>query len=411
MSFIRELVPPPGHVRTLCASNLAKTVGHGIFVSVGVLFFTRTVGIPAGQVGLALTIGAAVGMFASVPAGRLADLTGPRNTTVGFLLLLGVFVCAYGFVGSFPALVVAASLALLAESATDAARGALIAGLIPSEERVRAWAYLRSTANIGLSLGAGAGAVGLVFDTRLAYVGLLMGAGAMFLTAGFAYLRVPQVPPAPKVEDGPTWVVLRDLPYATMALLNTVLIMNWPVVTVALPVWIADRTEAPVWVFSAVLMINTAMVVFLQVRMSRGAGTVDGGARAMRRSGVLLAVSCALFAVTAGLPAWAAGLLLLAAGVVHVFGEMLHGAGSWSLGYGLAPEHAMGQYQGLFTMSIQLGTVATPVLATALIVGLGWSGWLVFALLFLVAGAAAPPVARWARQTRRPDAATRSPSA
>jgi MFS family permease len=124
-------------------------------------------------------------------------------------------------------------------------------------------------------------------------------------------------------------------------------------------------------------------------------------------AGILLAVCCVLFAVTAELPTWLAIVVLLLGAAVHVTGEMLHGAGSWALGFGLAPEHAQGQYQGLFTMSSQLGLTIAPALATALLANLGAAGWLVFAVIFLVAGGAAPAVARWAQRTRHsaPEAA------
>ncbi|GGZ62647.1 MFS transporter [Streptomyces subrutilus] len=410
MSLLTDIVPPPGIVRTLCLSNLAKTAGHGILMSVSVLFFTRTVGIPAEQVGLALTIGAAVGMAASIPAGRLADVIGPRNTTVGFLLLLGLFVGAYGFVDSFIGLAVATSLALMAESSTDAARGALIAGLIPQKERVRAWSYMRAVSNLGVSLGAAAGAVALWFDNRPAYVGLLIAGGAMFVIAGLAYLTVPQVEPVPREAQGPKWVVLRDLPYATVALLNSVLVMNVAILTVALPIWITTQTSAPKWLYSVILILNTIMVVLFQVRASKGSDEVSGGARTLRRCGMLLAVCCGLFALAAGQPAWLAIVLLLAGAAVHVVGEMFYSAGSWSLAFGLAPDHAQGQYQGMFGMSTQLGSVVTPALATVLIVRLGWPGWLVFAGLLLAAGLAAPAVAAWAERTRQPAPAVAQPA-
>ncbi|MGX2993986.1 MFS transporter [Streptomyces sp. JNUCC 64] len=400
MALLDDIIPPPGIVRTLCLSNFAKTAGHGILMAVSVLFFTRTVGIPAEQVGLALSIGAAMGMAASIPAGRLADVIGPRNTTVGFLLLLGVFVGAYAFVESFTALVVVTSLALMAESSTDAARGALIAGLIPQEERVRAWSYMRAVSNLGVTLGAGAGAVALWFDDRPAYIGLLVAGGVMFLIAGAAYLTVPPVAPVPKERTGPAWVVLRDLPYAAVALLNSVLVMNVAILTVALPIWITGHTDAPKWLYSIILILNTIVVVTCQVRASKGSETVPGGARTLRRCGVLLAVCCALFALAADRPVWIAVVALLAGALVHVVGEMLYSAGSWSLAFGLAPDHAQGQYQGMFGMSTQLGSMVTPALATLLIVKLGWPAWIVFAALLLAAGLAAPAVASWAERTR-----------
>jgi MFS family permease len=115
----------------------------------------------------------------------------------------------------------------------------------------------------------------------------------------------------------------------------------------------------------------------------------------MRLGGFLLAGACALTALTAGAPLGLAVTLLLAGALVHVAGEMLHAVGSWSLAFGLAPEHAHGQYQGLFSMSAQLGQLLAPALVTLLLVGWGSAGWLVFAALFAVAGAVTPAVARW----------------
>lgn len=402
MSFLSELVPPAGITRVLSLSNLAKTVGHGVVTSVIVLYFTGKVGIGVDKVGLALSAGAAIGMLGSVPLGHLADLYGPRNVTVGLLYLLGVFVGTYAFVHSFPWLVVVVSLALMAESAAYASRGALIAGLIPPEERVRTSSYMRSVANVGIAIGAAVGGVALYLDSTAVYLGVLIGGGVCFILSGSAYLTVPSVPVLAKDRGGPRWVALRDRPYLVMALLNTVLIMHITILAVALPIWISTRTAAPSWIYSAVLILNTAVVVFLQVRVSRGSERPDGGARAMRRAGLLLAACCVLFATAQGRSVLVAVSVLLVGAVVHVFGEMLQGAGQWSVSFGLAPDSAQGQYQGLFAMSVQLGTVATPALATLLLTNLGWLGWLVLAAPLALAGMAAPAVLRWAERTGTP---------
>lgn len=402
MSFLNELVPPAGIVRTLSLSNLAKTVGHGIIMSVIVLYFTRKVGLSPDEVGVALSGGAAIGMLGSVPVGHLADVLGPRNVTVALLCLLGVFAGAYAFVHSFAWLLVVISLALMAESSTDASRGALVAGLIPPGERVRAFSYMRSIANVGVALGAMAGGVALYLDSTPVYLGVLMGGGVCFILSGIAYLAVPSVPATAKERGGPRWVALRDRPYVAMALLNAVLVMHITILTVALPVWISTRTAAPPWMYSAVLVLNTAVVVVMQVRVSKGSESPDGGARAMRRSGLLLALCCLLFATAQGRPEQIAVIVLLAGASVHVFGEMLQGAGQWSVSFGLAPDDAQGQYQGLFAMSVQLGTVATPALATVLLTSLGWAGWLILAVPLALAGIAFPDVVRSAERTRIP---------
>lgn len=400
MPIFKELIPPRGPVRVLCLSNLAKTVGNGVIMAVSVLFFTHSVGIPAEQVGLALTIGGVFGMAASVPAGHLADIMGPRNTTIVFMCAQGLLMCGYAFVRGFPELMIVTSLVLIAESATDAARGALIAGITKPGERVRAWSYLRSISNLGVSLGAVAGGVALWFDTRAAYMILLIGAGLLVIAAGLAYFTVPTVPRAAKPAEAPRLIVLRDRPYAVVSALNAVLTINTVILTVAMPIWISTRTHAPTWLYSMLLLINTFTVVLLQVRTSKGSEKVSAGAKALRRSGIFLTVACVLLMLAAGQPAWLAIVILVLGAFAHVFGEMQWSAGSWSLSFGLAPEHAQGQYQGFFGMSTQLGTMVTPVLVTSLLTGLGQSGWLVLGAGMLAAGMTVPAVAGWAERTR-----------
>jgi len=154
------------------------------------------------------------------------------------------------------------------------------------------------------------------------------------------------------------------------------------------------------------LLVNTAAVILLQVRVSKGTEDVPGGTRAWWRSGVALAACCALFAVSADQPIWLACVLLLAGTLVHVIGEMLHSAGAWSLSYGLAPEHAHGQYQGLFEMSTKLGTTVAPLAITLVLAGLGGVGWVVCAAVFLIAGYQSIPLVRWAERTRTTQLAT-----
>ena len=39
--------------------------------------------------------------------------------------------------------------------------------------------------------------------------------------------------------------VLRDRPYAVLTLLNAVMYLNMPLLSLGLPLWIAQRTDAP----------------------------------------------------------------------------------------------------------------------------------------------------------------------
>ena len=92
-----------------------------------------------------------------------------------------------------------------------------------------------------------------------------------------------------------------------------------------MPIWICQNTSAPHGVHRH-LLVNTASVILLQVRLSRVRGR--GGRRAgVAALGLALAACCGLFAVAAGLPLLGGRIVLLVGAIVHVLGEMLHAPG------------------------------------------------------------------------------------
>lgn len=395
-----SLFPERGPVRVLAVATFASRLGRGLFYTILPLYLTRAVGLPAGEVGLGLTLAALLGLLAGVPGGHLADVLGARGVRVGCRLAEAVLLGGYTVIAGFGGFLLVASLVTFAESAGMAAEGALIAGAVPADQRVRARAYLRSVTNAAWSVGAVVAGAALIGNSRGDYVAVILVAAACYLASALATLRMAPIAPARRPPEEPRWIAMRDRPYVALTLLNAVLCMNLGLFTVALPLFIAQRTHAPVALYAGLSLFNTVAVMLFQVRASRRTERVPGAARAQWRSGLLLAACCALFAMADGRTAWWAGVLLLAGVVVHVAGELLQAAGSWGLSFELAPEHAQGQYQGLYGISRDLAQVVTPVVATTAMVGWGWSGCLLLGALFLAAGMAVPPTARWAARTR-----------
>lgn len=106
---------------------------------------------------------------------------------------------------------------------------------------------------------------------------------------------------------------------------------------------------------SPLLILNTVLVVFLQVRASRGVDGVESGATVTRRAG----------------------------GV-----------------FTLASPHAQGQYQGVFNLGTGGCIALAPLILTTLCIAWGWPGWLVLGPMFVLSGALTIPAARWAERTR-----------
>ncbi|OKI89435.1 MFS transporter [Micromonospora sp. CB01531] len=395
-----RLLPEPGPARTLALSTLVNTVGRGTWLTASALFLTRSVGLTVAQVGVGLTITALVSLVASTPMGYLADRLGPRGLQIAALLASAGFTAALVAVRSFAGFLVVGVLMAVADSATRGARGALIAGAVPPDQRVRTRAYLRAVTNVGISVGTVLAGVALAADTRTAYVSLILLDCATYLVAAAVLLRLSPVPPVPAPAHGPRLIALRDRPFLAFTVLDGLMSMHFGLINIALPLWIAGHTSAPRWLISACLLVNTVVVVLFQVRASRGTEELTGAGRAARRGGAVIAVACALFAASGGVPTTVAVPLLLGGALVHVVGELWHAAAGWGISFGLAPAHAQGQYQGAYGMGMQLGSMVAPVVVTTLAVGWGVPGWLLLGGLFLLLGVLVPPVVAWAGRTR-----------
>ncbi|WP_251091734.1 MFS transporter [Streptomyces sp. Caat 7-52] len=415
--------------RLLALAQLANSVGDGAYYVTSALYFTHVVGLAPARVGLGLTLAWAIGSLVGVPLGRLADRRGPRTTSVLLALATSAAIAGFLLVRGFVPFVLAAGVYASAQSGLAAARQALLAVLVPAGERTGLLARLQSTLNGGLALGAALGGLALSSGTAAAYRGVLALDALCFLACALLLLRLPvvlctpTVPTAPASTgttgvadmadmadvaavgtgaDGRRFAVLRDRPYVLVALLNTVLLLRLPLLSLALPLWITERTAAPAWLASGLFVLNTLVVTLFQVRAARAVTGLGTALRVLRRSGLVMFASCAVFALSQGRSAWPAAVILIAGAVLQVVAEMQQSAGSWQLSFDLAPADRMGEYQGFFGTGVTVARTLGPLVVTWLLLGWGTPGWLLLGALMPLAAYAMGPAVRRAARHRAP---------
>lgn len=391
-----RLIPNARPQRTFAVSTFVNSIGSGIYLTAGVLYFTEAVHLPAAQVGLGLSIAGLASLAVGIAIGRLADRRGPRGVYATTLVIRALATAGFTLADSFWQFVLVTSLAGAAQAAGLAARSPIIkhhGGESPQEFL----AYLRSITNTGISLGALLAGWAVQTDTHTALQLLITGNAATFAASAAILISLPSIRPLP-VYDGPRWTALRDHPYLALTALDGIMAAQFKVLTVAIPLWLITFTHAPRWLISATMLTNTVIVIAFQVRAGRNVDTPTAAAHAYRRAGTAFLASCALLSLSAGAPTWTAITLIMSAVVIHTIGELWHVAGGFEISFAFAPDHATGQYLGVFSMGAGLAEALGPTLLISLCITWGRPGWYVLGALFAVTGLATPAAVRWAER-------------
>lgn len=397
----RRGVPLDPQLRVLAGATLVNTMGNGALTTTFALYFTRVIGLTATQVGLALSAASLVALFCQVPLGHLGDVRGPREVLRWLTLGAGVATTGLLVTRSVVALCLVLAVEAFFDRGAAAVRNGLIARIATGGRGVRFKAYLRAVTNVGISVGAGLGGLALLVDRPWAYLGVFALNAVSFVVTAGVLGRLPHLEPAPPRAEGESRVqVLRDRPYVLVSVLTGVFAMHFFVIELAMPLWIATRTDAPTSLVAITLLVNTVAVALLQVRLSRGSDTVGAAARTMLLGSFWVLGGFALISLADGRAAWAAVVLLLAGAGVHVVGEMIGSSGQWGVQMGLAPQERQGQYQGFAGMSFSIASILAPPLVALLCIDWGRPGWFVMGAIVVAAAALNVPATRWALRTR-----------
>ncbi|MBD0689314.1 MDR family MFS transporter [Streptomyces sp. CBMA123] len=356
--LVRETVGGlPRQFWWLWVSTLVNRLGSFV-VTFLALYLTTVRGYSASYAGLVASLFGAGSAIAAIGAGVLTDRIGRRPTLVAAQLGTAASTTVLGFMDGQVAIAVVAFVVGLCNNATRPPTSAIIADLVPAEDRVRAYSLNYWAINIGFGLSAAA--AGLI--ATHGYLTLfLLDALTTLVCAVVIFIRIPET--RPQAPTGPAdgsaepgislLTVLRDAPFMALVGLTLLVALVFQQGSTTLAVDMG-ASGIPSTQYGLVIGLNGLLIVVLQIPLTRW---MEGRSR----TGMLIA-SCLLtgwgfgLAALAGSSAWLFALSV----AVWTVGEILHTPVMMGLVAELAPTHGRGRYQGVYGLSWSLASLLGP---------------------------------------------------
>jgi len=350
ITLLRRL---PRTVRLLIAGTFINRLGSFI-VPFLTLVLHREFHLGEGQVGLLVGAYGAGSIVAMLLGGLLADRLGRRRALLLSLFGSGLLAVAMGFATSVrafvPLLIAFAFLADLYRPASSA----IIADLVPSEDRAVGYAALRLAVNLGFGFGVAVGGLLADLDWRLLFWGDGITTLAFGVMAGILVKETRQVGAAPAgvPTAGSPW---RDTVFLKLITSTFIFCLAFFMDFTVLPLTVTDSAGYPARVYGFLIGLNGFMIAFFELTL------VDwlGRFRRLRVAALGVALTGIAMGATGLVMHWAWFLLcvlLWTAGEILTLPQQSAFLADWS------PPELRGRYLGIAQASWGLGATLAPIL-------------------------------------------------
>lgn len=311
---------------------LLSNAGGGLVWPFLLIFASGRLQLPLAAVGSLITIQAVAGMAASFVAGALADRFGRKPVMVTSLLLSGCVYILLSGANGYAEFAVLMALLGIGNPMYQVGADAMLADMIPAEQRAEAYAINRIASNAGFGLGPAVGGFLAATSYSLAFYGAATGFLAYaLLCAIFARetlsRRLVTPPPdpvravqrrgnIPALRLGGFAPVFGDRPYMAFAGLLCLGLIAPSTVWVLLAVYSKTNFGLPEYLYGWIPTANAVLCVTVQYPVTR--------VTSRYRPLTVIAIGMAVYAVGAGSVALMTSFEgFLVSMIVLTFGELI----------------------------------------------------------------------------------------
>jgi predicted MFS family arabinose efflux permease len=347
---------------TLVVITFIDRVGGAMLFPFFALYLTKKFEVGMTEVGVLFAVFSLSGFISSTLGGALTDRLGRKGIVIFGLIASSFSAVAMGLVDSFEAFFVLALTVGILGDVAGPAHNAMVADLLPEEQRAQGYGIIRVAFNLSVTIGPAIGG----FLAARSYLALFIADAVISLiTALLVWRYMPETrpqarPDAPQESMAGTFGgyfrVLRDAPFLLFigaCVLMTIVYIN---MNTTLGVYLRDVHAVAESGYGYILSLNAAMVVLFQFGITR---------RIEKRPPLLMmAAGTALYAVGFAMYGFvSAYVLFLLAMVIITLGEMIVAPVGQALVARFAPEEMRGRYMAVFGYSWGISFALGPYLA------------------------------------------------
>jgi MFS family permease len=337
----------PLSFRVLVIAMFIDRLGGTVLFPYFALYVTRKFQVGMTEAGVLLGLFSISGMAGSVVGGALADKIGRRSIVIFGLVTSALGSLLMGFSESLWLFYGLAVVVGFLGSIASPAHQAMVADILPEEQRGEGFGLMRIAANLAWILGP---TIGGLLATR-SYL-LLFGADALgsTITALIVYRLIPETKPAPE-GGAPSQsflqtisgyrAVFRDGLYMGFLVASMLMLLVYQQMYSTLAVYLRDVHGVPDRGYGILLSLDALVVVVLQLWVARRVKVIPP-MLAMALGTMFYLVGFSMYGFVDTYP------LFVAAIVVITFGEMIVMPVSQALAALFAPEDMRGRYMAFF---------------------------------------------------------------
>jgi MFS family permease len=358
--------------RFLWWGTLVNRLG-GFVVPLLTFYLTRERHVDVEEAGAIVALYGVGQVGSSLIGGVLADRLGRRATILISLFTGSAAMVGLGLVRDPAAIAAMVLVTGFAGELYRPAVAAMIADVVPPEDRVHAYGLLYWAVNLGFSIAPVV--AGLIAGWSYSLLFWLDAA----TTAAYGVIvlvRVPETrPPAHAHADAPRTGladVLRDRPFMTFAALGLLISMVDYQCTVSLSAYLGAQGHGTA-AYGGILAVNGVLIILTQPSINAAVASRDPS-RVLAASALFTGAGFFVHGLGSTLALHALAV------AIWTMGEILRAGVSSTLVAAFAPADARGRYQGVYTMSWGLASALGPVLGSHLLASAGptalWSSCL-----------------------------------